>query len=127
MKSFVVIALILLIYMPTFAQDCEEGDVQLPREGDIVSLKECRSGVLNHPFIEDFQDFLDANQNDSMLISALAALDIHVHGFVNRLFGATRPPTLVLSTDFGNKKDIEYIANKYRQWITEDNERTDFL
>ena len=119
MKNFILGVLISLIYLPIFAQQCEEGDIHLLREGDIVFLKECRSGVLNNPFADHISSFLEVHKDDPTFMSAFDTLDVEAYGFVDRVFGIEDPVTMSLSISFEDRENIEYIADKYRQWTLE--------
>ena len=130
MKRFVLISLFLLIDLPAFAQQCEEGDVHLVREGNIVSLKECRSGTLNYPLVENFNRFLEVRGNDLMSVSKLIALNISICGFGDCLLATQNRQDVVLYAAFENVMDMDQVfslrdfADSYRGWLTENGRKT---
>ena len=127
MKIFILPILILVIYLPAFAQECEESDVHLLREGDIVFLKECRLGTLDNPLMYHVGDFLEVNEDDSTLMSAFNVLEVDVYGSVDRvLFDSDTPVTISLFTHFENMESIEYFADRYRQWTAENNDEKNY-
>ena len=127
MKKFILSILILVMYLPAFAQECEESDVQLLREGDIVFLKECRFGTLDNLLMYHVGDFLDVNEDDFTLMSAFNVLEVDVYGYVDRvLLDSNTPLTISLFTHFENMESIKYFADRYRQWTAKNNDEKNY-
>ena len=125
MKIFIITSLFLLIGLPAFAQQCEEGDVRLLRGDNTVYLKECRFGTLSDPLVGNIESFFEANQNDSIFTSVLAVLNIYTCRVGICLSDTQSHHTVSVFINYRSIRDLseimclEFIADKYRQWLAE--------